>query len=73
MGRYFIYGNDAKVEKEVNIKQLNFEKKLRKFGIDLVSISTDEDFVDPLLSFFKSREKNISDIPINFFSICPIF
>ena len=45
------------LKKEVSIKQLNFEKKLRKFGIDLVSISTDEDFVDPLLSFFKSREK----------------
>tara|TARA_X000000950_G_scaffold24415_1_gene26143 strand:+ start:1824 stop:2702 length:879 start_codon:yes stop_codon:yes gene_type:complete len=45
------------LKKEVSIKQLNFEKKMRKFGIDLVSISTDEDFVDPLLSFFKSREK----------------
>ena len=47
------------LKKEVSIKQLNFEKKLRKFGIDLVAISTDEDFVDPLLSFFKSREKKI--------------
>ena len=47
------------LKKEVSIKQLNFQKKLRKFGIDLVSISTDEDFVDPLLSFFKSREKKI--------------
>ena len=47
------------LKKEISIKQLNFEKKLRKFGIDLVSISTDEDFVDPLLSFFKTIEKKI--------------
>lgn len=42
---------------EISVKQLDFKKKMRKFGIDLVSISTDKDFVDPLLSFFKSREK----------------
>ncbi|MFL3006728.1 MAG: DUF58 domain-containing protein [Candidatus Neomarinimicrobiota bacterium] len=45
------------LKEEISIKQLNFKKKMRKFGIDLVSISTDKDFVDPLLSFFKSREK----------------
>ena len=42
---------------EISVKQLNFKNKMRKFGIDLVSISTDKDFVDPLLSFFKTREK----------------
>ncbi len=45
------------LKKEIDIKQLNLKKKMKKFGIDLVSISTDKDFVDPLLSFFRSREK----------------
>ena len=47
------------LKEDINKKQLNFKKKMRKVGIDLVSISTAEDFVDPLLSFFKSREKRI--------------
>ena len=45
------------LKKDTSNQQLNFKKKMRKSGIDLVSISTDKDFVDPLLSFFKSREK----------------
>ena len=45
------------LKKDISTKQLNFKKKMRNSGIDLVSISTDKDFVDPLLSFFKSREK----------------
>ncbi len=47
------------LKEDIYKKQSNFKKKMRRFGIDLVSISTDEDFVDPLLSFFKSREKRI--------------
>ena len=48
-----------KLKKEISVKQLNFRKEIKKSGIDLISISTDEDFVDPLMSFFKSREKRI--------------
>ena len=44
---------------EIGIKQSNFRKEIKKSGIDLISISTDEDFVDPLMSFFKSRENRI--------------
>ena len=44
------------LRKEIAIKQSNFRKEIKKSGIDLISISTDEDFVDPLMSFFKSRE-----------------
>lgn len=32
-------------------------KKSKKIGLDIVSISTNEDYVDPLLAFFKKREK----------------
>ena len=49
----------SKLKKEIAINQATFRKQMRKSGIDLVSISTDQDFVDPLLSFFKSREKRI--------------
>ena len=47
------------LRKEIGIKQSNFRKEIKKSGIDLISISTDEDFVDPLMSFFKSRENRI--------------
>ena len=47
------------LRKEIGIKQSNFRKEMKKSGIDLISISTDEDFVDPLMSFFKSRENRI--------------
>ena len=47
------------LRKEIAIKQSNFRKEIKKSGIDLISISTDEDFVDPLMSFFKSRENRI--------------
>ena len=32
-------------------------KRARKIGFDLVSIQTNEDYVEPLMSFFKVREK----------------
>ena len=37
--------------------QTKFEKESRSIGFDLISISTNEDFVEPLLSLFKMREK----------------
>jgi len=36
-----------------------FIKKSKKIGLDIISISTNEDYVDPLLAFFKKREKRI--------------
>ena len=47
------------LRKEICIKQSKLRKEIKKSGIDLISISTDEDFVDPLMSFFKSRENRI--------------
>ena len=47
------------LRKGIGIEQSNFRKEIKKSGIDLISISTDEDFVDPLMSFFKSRENRI--------------
>ena len=48
-----------RLSKEISIKQSNFRKEIKKSGIDLISMSTNEDFVDPLMSFFKSRENRI--------------
>lgn len=44
-------GNQSKKNKNRLIK------KSKKIGLDIVSISTNEDYVDPLLAFFKNREK----------------
>ena len=49
----------TQLKNEISTKQSNFRKEIKKFGIDLISISTNEDFVDPLMSFFKSREKRV--------------
>tara|TARA_B100000287_G_scaffold330192_1_gene314816 strand:+ start:1285 stop:2160 length:876 start_codon:yes stop_codon:yes gene_type:complete len=45
------------LENEIKLKQSKFSKNAKKIGFDLISISTDEDFVDPLMAFFKKREK----------------
>ena len=47
------------LKKKIAKKQVIFQKEMKKAGIDLVCISTDQDFVDPLLSFFRLREKRI--------------
>ena len=44
------------LEDDIRLKQSKFSKNAKKIGFDLISISTDEDFVDPLMSFFKKRE-----------------
>ena len=46
-----------KLEHAIKTKQSKFSKNAKKIGFDLIPISTDEDFVDPLMSFFKKREK----------------
>ena len=42
---------------QLTTTQTKFEKESRSIGFDLISISTNEDFVEPLLSLFKMREK----------------
>ena len=36
---------------------INFEKDCMKIGLDIISIPTDKDYVDPLMKFFKKRVK----------------
>ena len=63
MDRHFIQKNDDQLEKNIADKQFIFQKEMKKSGVDLIRISTDEDFVDPLMSFFRLREKKeFSDI-----------
>ena len=45
------------LKKRHEIDQIKFEKESRKIGFDIIPISTDQDFVEPLLSLFKAREK----------------
>ena len=37
----------------------NFKKKCDKINFDLIQINTNEDYVDPLMNYFKGREKRI--------------
>lgn len=46
-----------RLKKEIQIQQEKFQKDTRKIGLDMIPISTNEDFVEPLMSFFKKREK----------------
>ena len=45
------------LKKRLDIDQIKFEKESRKIGFDIIPISTEQDFVEPLLSLFKAREK----------------
>jgi len=46
-----------KLKKQIESKYDQLNKNAKKIGFDLISISTNEDFVDPLLKLFKRREK----------------
>ena len=46
-----------KLAKKIDDQIENFNKKCRKIRFDMISIATNEDYVEPLLSFFKMREK----------------
>ena len=46
-----------RLKKEIQKRQDKFQKETRKIGFDLISVSTDQDFVEPLMSFFRKREK----------------
>lgn len=45
------------LKKQIESKYDQLNKNAKKIGFDLISISTNEDFVDPLLKLFKRREK----------------
>ena len=42
---------------ENNKRLIDLKKKTSKIGLDFISISTGEDYVDPLMKFFKKRGK----------------
>ena len=45
------------LKKQIESKFDQLNKNAKNIGFDLISISTNEDFVDPLLKLFKRREK----------------
>ena len=45
------------LKKQIESKYDQLNKNAKKIGFDVISISTNEDFVDPLLKLFKRREK----------------
>jgi len=53
------YSKIERYKQGKNIQDYNqkFEKKTKKIGFDLIHIKTNQDYVEPLLSFFKMREK----------------
>ena len=46
-----------RLKKELVSQHSKFKKDARKIGFDLIPIATNQDFVDPLMSFFRMREK----------------
>ena len=46
-----------RLKKEIIHKTESFKKKTIKTGLDLIPIATNQDYVDPLMSFFRLREK----------------
>ena len=38
-------------------KDIEFQNECRKMNFDLIPISTEEDYVEPLMSYFRSRER----------------
>tara|TARA_B100000315_G_scaffold234600_1_gene248716 strand:+ start:617 stop:1492 length:876 start_codon:yes stop_codon:yes gene_type:complete len=46
-----------RLKKELIHKTESFKKKTIKTGLDLIPIATNQDYVDPLMSFFRLREK----------------
>ena len=52
--------NRAEMEKlktQINSDFDAFNKQAKKIGFDIISVSTDGDFVDPLISLFRKRDK----------------
>jgi hypothetical protein len=47
----------TRLKKDIQVRQEIFQKDTRKIGFDLIPISTNQDYVEPLMSFFRMREK----------------
>ena len=46
-----------RLRKEIQTRQEKFKKDAQKIGFDMIPIATDQDYVEPLMSFFRMREK----------------
>ncbi|MEL1225703.1 MAG: DUF58 domain-containing protein [Candidatus Neomarinimicrobiota bacterium] len=46
-----------KLKTQINSDFDSFNKKAKKIGFDIISVSTNGDFVDPLISLFRKRDK----------------
>ena len=46
-----------KLKSQINSDFDTFNKQAKKIGFDIISVSTNEDFVDPLISLFRKRDK----------------
>ena len=51
------YSERQELKKKIIGRMDDFKKKSLSIGFDMISIATDQDFVDPLMRFFKRREK----------------
>ena len=61
-GETFWIDTSSKSEREELAKRIDndmekFKRESRKIGFDMITIMTNLDYVEPLLSFFKMREK----------------
>ena len=46
-----------KLKHQIESKFDQFKKKAKKIGFDLISVPTNGDFVEPLITLFRKREK----------------
>ena len=46
-----------KLKTQINSDFDAFYKQAKKIGFDIISVSTNGDFVDPLISLFRKRDK----------------
>lgn len=46
-----------RLKNDIDLENNKFKKEALKNRLDLISLSTDQDYVEPLMSFFKMREK----------------
>ena len=50
-------GEMEKLKNQINSDFDTFNKQAKKIGFDIISVSTNGDFVDPLISLFRRRDK----------------
>ena len=50
-------GEMEKLKNQINADFDTFNKQAKKIGFDIISVSTNGDFVDPLISLFRKRDK----------------